>query len=156
MKSVNWPTVVSVGGVVVSTAALAFTYFRWRKERRPKLLVRLVREIHHSALPGQEGIYTKTAKILIDVYNDGNAAAEDVRVETEKDYQPHSEDLPPTIAITAGFLQPGESQHVLLGRDYQLRGPNRGLPPFTMKARCKGAFCRWKYTLKPSSVLPVL
>ena len=88
MKSVNWPTVVSVGGVVVSIAALAFTYFRWRKERRPKLLVRLVREIHHSALPGQEGIYTKTAKILIDVYNDGNAAAEDVKVETEKDYQP--------------------------------------------------------------------
>ncbi|MDE0627533.1 MAG: hypothetical protein OXH99_14155 [Bryobacterales bacterium] len=155
MKPVNWPIVVSVGGVVVSIAALAFTYFRWRKERRPKLLVRLVRAIHHSALPGQEGIYTKTAKILIEVYNDGNAAAEAVKVEAEKDYQPHREDLPPTIVITAGFLQPGESQPVLLGRDYQLRGPNRGLPPFTMKAQCKGVFFPWKYTLTPSSVLPV-
>ena len=148
---------MAIGPIFVTGVALVFTVYRWRRERRPKLLVRLNREPHHEAIGTTEGIYQAFANIWIEVYNDGTRAAEQVAVESRADYgglKRESSDLPEKIDFRVGFLQPGESNAVLLGRDNDVRFPHPGLPPFTVVARCKGFRCRWEFTLNPRDVLP--
>ena len=149
--------ILAIGPILVGGVALVFTVYRWRRERRPKLLVRLNREPHHEAIGATEGIYQAYAKIWIEVYNDGTRAAEQVAVESKADYggpKRESSDLPAKIDLRVGFLQAGESNSVLLGRDNDVRFPHPGLPPFTVVARCKGFRCRWEFTLDPHGVLP--
>ena len=137
--------------LVISVATATFTHFRWRQERRPRLLVRLAREPHSE---GDHPVYVPFAKLWVEIYNDGGRAAEGVTMESKGDFQKHNENLASGVAFKADFLKPGESGTVLLGRDREVRWPHPGLGAFEVVARCKGLRCRWEFTLDPASVLP--
>ena len=144
--------VASAAAVLVALGTAWFAHVRWRRDRRPKLLVRLVREPH---IEGDSHPYTGFAKLWVEVYNDGGAAAEQVLAESmDVDFSKHNSDLPTAIRFKGAFLKPGESGSVLLGRDRHVRLPHPGLQPFTMKARCRGFGCRWRVRLDPRDVLP--
>ena len=144
--------VASATAVLVALGTAWFAHIRWRRDRRPKLLVRLVREPH---IEGDSGPYTGFAKLWVEVYNDGGAAAEEVVAEsTDVDFSKHNSELPTEICFKGAFPKPGESGTVLLGRDRNVRFPGPGLHSFAVIAECKGFRCRWKVRLDPRDVLP--
>lgn len=144
--------VASAAAVLVALGTAWFAHVRWRRDRRPKLLVRLAREPHRE---GDAGPYIGFAKLWVEVYNDGGAAAEQILAESmDVDFSQHNSNLSAAIRFKGAFLKPGESGTVLLGRDRDVRFPHPGLQPFAVIARCKGFGCRWSVRLDPRDVLP--